>query len=40
MMVGGLDLLAVEDKGVPVNLDGALGDAVDGVVLTSEDDGR
>mmetsp|Transcript_46656 Transcript_46656/g.99004 ORF Transcript_46656/g.99004 Transcript_46656/m.99004 type:complete len:217 (+) Transcript_46656:672-1322(+) len=30
---GGLDLLAVEDKEVPIDLDGSLGDAVDGVVL-------
>ena len=30
---GGLDLLAVEDKEVAVDLDGSLGDAVDGVVL-------
>ena len=30
---GGLDLLAVEDKEVAIDLDGSLGDAVDGVVL-------
>mmetsp|Transcript_12458 Transcript_12458/g.36725 ORF Transcript_12458/g.36725 Transcript_12458/m.36725 type:complete len:389 (-) Transcript_12458:198-1364(-) len=30
---GSLDLLAVEDKEVSINLDGALGNAVDGVVL-------
>ena len=37
---GGLDLLTVEDGEVHVDLDDALGDAGDSVVLTSEYDGR
>ena len=37
---GGLDLLAIGDEEVPLDLDSARGNVVDGVVLTSEANGR